>query len=362
MADAGPLGPVSFPQVVNHQGPVLATPHVVPIFFQGDTSETALEDFMTQLASSSSSFWGDVTSEYGVGALSIGSSIVVSDMPPAMIDTAGIESWLTGHLDADAGWPPVDSSSVFVVFYPSGTTVADPLFGTSCTDFNGFHYQGIVDTSLVYAIIPRCASAGPLVGIDGLTATLSHELVEVATDPFLQTMPAWAYTDEDHLIWSFVPGAEVADMCSLEPQSVQQIVGSYYVQRPWSNKSALAGHDPCVPTLSQPYFNAAPVLDQSVSIAFQMQYVQTRGIDVPLGQTRTIAVQLFGDSNAGTWSVQALDTKSPAGLTFSWDKTTGTVGDVLHLTITRTADSSDEFILESTSGMTANLWFGYVAD
>jgi hypothetical protein len=360
--DAGYPGPhPSVPQVQNHMGMVLDSPQVIPIFFMNDSEETPLEDFMSQLAKSS--FWPTATSEYGAGPLTIASSIVVTDTPPTSIDVMGIESWLGGYLDGThAGWPTtVTPNTVFAIFYPAATTIDDPIFGTSCNAFNGFHNEGTANPNLVYIVIPRCPTAGTLTGLDGWTVSLSHEIVEAATDPLLNTTPAWAYTDAAHLIWSFEPGAEIADMCSLEPQAAQLLVGPYMVQRPWSNASASAGHDPCVPPLSQPYFNAAPVLADNVNIAFQMQYIQTTGISVPLGMSRTIPVQLFSDAPTADWSVQAIDTSQPTGLTFSWDAQTGNNGDTLHLTITRQLASSSEFVIESTSDQTTHLWFGFAA-
>jgi hypothetical protein len=351
--DAGYPGPhPAPPQVLNQQGPVLATPRVVPIFFANDAYQSQVEDFLAKLAASP--YWTATTTEYGVGAMTVAPSIVTTDPPPQSIDLPGIEAFLAKQAQ--------DPNDVFAVFYPSSTTINDPRFGTSCTDFNGFHYQGITNTQIVYAVIPRCASAGALTGFDAISASLSHELVEAATDPFLDTSAAWAFPDVDHLVWSYVPGAEVADMCDLEPQSFQPLVGSYFVQRSWSNASALAGHDPCVPVLAQPYFVAAPVLTAKQNITFQAQVTTTNGVKIPVGDTQTIEVQLFSDAPTSDWNVDAIDVKDPAGFTFSWDRQTGNNGDTLHLTITRTLGTSSEFAIESHSGTTTNLWFGFVAD
>ncbi len=349
------------PQIQNQNGTVLTAPNVVPIFFPSDPQQSQFEDFLHQFAASS--FWGATTSEYGVGPLTIASSIVVTDAPPKAIDTIGIEAWLAGYLDGShAGWPAIDPNNVFAIFYPSSTTISDPNFGTSCTDFNGFHYQGVLKTNIVYAIVPRCPSAGLLTGFDALSASLSHEIIESATDPLLTTNPAWQFTDGEHLVWNFVPGAEVADMCDLEPQSFQRLVGPYVVQRSWSNVSALAGHDPCVPVLSETYFNAAPVFTTSADITFNGKVLSTKGLPLPLGQTKTIAVKLFSEAPTSDWNVQAIVASEPPGLTFSWDAQTGHNGDTLHLTITRTAATGGEFVLESQNGASTNLWFGFVSD
>ncbi len=352
VADAGyPASHPAPPQVQNQQGPVLATPKVIPIFFANDTEQPQIEDFLHQLAASS--YWSATTAEYGVTSLTIASSIVASGAPPTTLDTVAIESSLGAYSDGDP-------NDLFAIFYPSSTTISDPLFGTSCTDFAGFHFQGLKNPQLVYAVLPRCASAGALTGLDGLTAALSHELVESATDPFLQTAPAWGFTDVDHLIWSFLPGAEVADMCDLEPQSFQRLVGPYFVQRSWSNAAARSGHDPCVPALATPYFNAAPVLLAKQEITFQSQVLTTNGLALALGETKTIAVELFSDAPTSDWSVDAFDTAQPPSITFAWDAQSGDNGTTLHLSLTRTSAASSEIVIESKSGTSTNLWFAYV--
>ena len=351
-ADAGPLPVPAAPQVQDQGGPVLASPRVVPIFFANDSEQSKVEDFLKQLAAST--YWTATTSEYGVGPLTIGSSVVSADSPPKTIDTAGIEAWLAPYAQ-NAG-----ANDVFAIFYPASTTVSDPKFGSSCTDFYGFHEQGVTNEALVYAVFPRCASAGALTGFDALSAAISHELVEAATDPSVETQPAWSFTDVDHLIWSFLPGAEIADMCDLEPSSFQRLVGPYVVQRSWSNASARAGHDPCVPPLADPYFNAAPVVTTQQQITLGSKVLTTDGLSLALGETKTIALRLFSDGPTADWSVDAVDTDQPSSFTFSWDAQTGHDGDTLHLTITRTSNASKEIAIESTSGATTNYWFEYV--
>ncbi|HEY1954859.1 MAG TPA: hypothetical protein VGH28_04590 [Polyangiaceae bacterium] len=350
--DAGLAPPPAAPQVQNQGGSIFASPRVVPIFFANDPAQSQIEDFLKQLAAST--YWSATTSEYGVGALAIASSIVATDAAPAKLDTESIETWLapyaTGH----------GANDVFAIFYPASTTLTDPRFGTSCADFNGFHDQGLADGSIVYAVLPRCPSAGALTGFDALSASASHELVEAATDPFVETQPAWSFTDIDHLIWSFLPGAEVADMCDLEPSSFQRIVGPYVVQRSWSNASARAGHDPCVPALANPYFNAAPNVTSPQQITFESKVLTTEGLGIPLGESKTIAVRLFSDGPTAGWSVDAIDTEQPPSFTFAWDAQTGNDGDTLHLTITRTSKASSEIAIESHAGTTTNYWFEYV--
>ena len=371
VVDAGFPGPhPDVPQVENYGGPVLDAPNVVPIFFANDAKQSKVEDFLKQLASST--FWTDSTKEYGVGPLSVDKSIVVSDTPPASITVSEIESWLAGYLDGShPEWPAIAQNNVYTVFYPASTTISDPNFGTSCQSFGGYHYEakGAGGKSIVYAVMPRCSSLGQIQGDDALTAGLSHELIEASTDP-LMSFPAWSYVDVDHMVWNLMPLGEVGDMCAYEPQSYQRLVGTYMVQRPWSNASALAGHDPCVPTLSDPYFNAAPVLKDSITMDYYGQSIVTKGVKVPMGKSVTVDVQLFSDAPTSDWTVQAVDetygTGAPAQLTFSWDDQSGNNGDVRHLTITRVANGSHagtEFLIFAQRGFTtANIWFGFAGN
>jgi len=307
-----------------------------------------------------------------VGPLSVGSSIVVTDTPPTTMTVAQVESWLANYLDGThPEFPAIETNNIYTIFYPESTTISDQSFGTSCVQFGGYHYEakGAGGKSIVYAVMPRCQSLGGIQGIDALTGGLAHELIEASTDP-LMSNPGFAYVDQDHFVWNVMPLGEVGDMCAFEPQSYQRLVGAYMVQRVWSNKAAKAGHDPCVPPMSDPYFNAAPILTDNVTMDFYGQKITTKGVKVPLHQSKTIAVQLFADGPTSDWTVQAVDstygTSAPKELDFSWDKQSGNNGDTLQVTITRTANGQyggSEFIVYAQKGTTtANLWFGFVAN
>src|ERR1051326_8430483 len=99
--DAGVDAPATFqeafdgdaPQLVDMGGGVLATPKVQPIFFAGDDAMQAqTEPFLTQLAASD--YWTTTTSEYGVGALTVLPTIVLTDTPPTT--DAALQALLAG--------------------------------------------------------------------------------------------------------------------------------------------------------------------------------------------------------------------------------------------------------------------------
>ncbi|HEX7602618.1 MAG TPA: hypothetical protein VF316_13470, partial [Polyangiaceae bacterium] len=93
-------------------------------------------------------------------------------------------------------------------------------------------------------------------------------------------------------------------------------------------------------------------------------------VQVPVGQSKTIDVQLFSDGPTDDWTVQAVDSTYVSGgaaeLSFSWDKQLGNNGDVLKLTITRVKNgqyAGSEFIIYSQKGpKVAQMWFGFVAN
>jgi hypothetical protein len=296
------------PQVINSGGPVFASPIVQPIFFGSapDTdTEPYVEGFLPQLATSD--YWKTVGEEYGVGPLTIMPSIVSTDAVPAT--DADLAMYLTTQLDGThAGWPVADiASTIYMVQLPAGQT-----FSGACTSFAGYHSEAATSsaTGFSYALIANCGGApgGTPTALDEVTVTISHELIEASTDPKVATSPAWASTDNEHLAWSREAGAEVGDMCEWTPSAQQVDVGGMYmVQRIWSNKSALAGHDPCVPVLATPYFNAAPSIGD-VALSTRSGSIMVQGVTIPVGASQEITFTLFSDAPvAADWDVAVID-------------------------------------------------------
>lgn len=442
--DAGPFAPAAHdaaPKVMSAGGSVVKHPLIVPVFFPNDTMQPQIEDFLNQLAAST--YWGEVTSEYGVGALTIAPSVVTNTTPPT--SSSAIDQWLkqlvktattppppdagaagaggaggaagtggaggaagsagapgdggladgaagatgaagaagatgAGGASSDAGsdaaapFPAPTPDTIYAIFMPQGVTISDAQVGTSCKDYGGYHtetYGNGGTSGVAYAIMPRCKHFSQLSGIDAVTAPTSHELVEAATDPHPVHNPAFAYVDDPHAVWNIQPAGELGDMCVYEPQSFAYSVGQYAVQRTWSNASAAAGHDPCVPNLNTPYFNAVPDQPDDVVLKQYGYSAQTRGVKMAVGETRTIDVHLFSDMPRSSWIVQAQDAAAATGgsptLSLLLDKNIGNNGDVFHLTITRNAAGpigGSEFMLWSQDQATgyAHVWFGYVGD
>ncbi len=244
-----------------------------------------------------------------------------------------------------------------------------------CTEFAGYHDEvNINGVDVAYAIVCTCPGFdGPGVSTLGsLTTALSHEIVEAATDPLPQSDPAWTKTDDADMGWSLITQGELADMCEFDAdQYLTPTDMTYVVQRSWSNKAAAAGKDPCVLESTPPdvYFNSVPVVSDTVTASWYFGDVQTQGVKIALGQTRTIDVKLFSDApTSGPWHVEAYDYAEVYGgapnLKLTFNTNTGSNGDVLKLTIKALKKDADfgaaPFYIESTLGNASNLWMAVV--
>ena len=348
------------PVVMSQGGPVLAAPEVVPIFFQGDdTMQAYIEGFLPQLAASP--YWPAIANEYGVSTMTIAPSIVSTDAPPATDDA--LQTWLQANVGVTP-WPANNANTIYAVFLPGGAFTAS--FGTACTDYGGFHEEF---NGIVYALLPRCTSA-TLAMVDYLTVVISHELMEASTDPFPYSAPAFNDVDDDDTIWNLTPGGELGDMCEYADGARQRLVGSYMVQRMWSNNSAAAGHDPCVPELPGGYIEATTALaDITLDLGGEFS---TRGVSVPMSMSKTVDVALYSDEPAPDWTVAAIDVASHyhntlPELQLSLDATTGNNSTTLHLTITRLhagsliGGLSELELVSQVNGVTVGMWWTLVA-
>jgi len=345
------------PIVISAGGPVLHAPEIVPIFFAGDDLQPAIETFLDALPGSA--YWSITTSEYGVGTPVIEPSIVTTDPPPTTDDE--LQAWLEDHLTRPVpapGWIAPDDNTLYITFLPAGVTLTAGM-DVSCKTFGGYHDE-TAQSGIVYALVPRCATQNQ--PIDEITPPTSHELIEAATDPYPETRPGFVTVDAPNVVWEYTPGAEVGDMCEYVADAFQRLVGDFAVQRTWSNKSAAAGHDPCVPLLDQPYVAAAPILDD-----VELAGTKTKGIQITNGSSVSFDVKLISDRPTDDWTIKVDDVASiiqqtPAELQCSIDRTTAKTGDTARVTCTRLMDGQgggSEFVLVSKlDNVTTSLWWG----
>jgi hypothetical protein len=356
------------PHVTDTGGPTLNTPKVVTVTFASDPLAPKIDAFAAAVGASS--YWKAATGEYAVAPLAFARSVHVPATPSASIDSGALETWLIGQLDGThPEWGTPDAHTIYTIVYPVGMSIT--MMGQSlCSVTPAYHSEVKLGSGIgvPYAAMARCDPFLGLSGIDYITAGLSHEWVEASTDPFPNSGPAYYSPANQYNDWAILTGGELADMCTLLPDVYFKPADlPYTVQRSWSNAAAAEGHDPCVPAPAAPYFNAAPVLPNTVVGTYYGQSFTSEGLSIPLGKSKAMAVDLFSDApTAGPWKVQAM-AQGAAKLTFAWDKTSGNNGDVLQLTVTRVKDDPsipgvDLFMLISTLGSEQHAWVGAVGN
>jgi hypothetical protein len=381
-AERGPSGstyPAFAPdvgQIVRNDGDVLRDAEIVSVTWDSDPSQPLLDSFVDAIGTSD--FWQTLGKDYGIGAAVSGTANHVhmgSSLPPNLVETSDATSDVRQLIVANAGstWPATTRNTVYALFLPPGTTLLLPATpGSMPSDachqgIGGYHSavpaSGDGGLSMAYLVIPSCRPKGsPVPQLS--TISNGHELVEAATDPFGADPAAhdtgWYGFDDRHFAFSYfnLLQGEVADVCEFSVPSYYTggAPFPYLLPRIWSNSSAAAGHDPCVPAPPGPYFNVTPLdlsdVEVTVPGAFtgrQTSTFTTRGLRVAEGQTATFTVGFFSDGpTAGPWTIAAtpgnpvlahgsdgdpLGQENPAMISATLDRTTGQNGDIAHVTV-----------------------------
>jgi hypothetical protein len=361
--------------VQSYGGPIMSSPKVLPIFFGDDdpTTTNQIEAFLAALQSST--YFGSAAAEYGVGAATILPAVHLTEDAPTSTSDSDIQGWLADEIEAGDGvFPQPDAETIYLLYYPSGTQIDLNGFGTSCEQFGGYHADTRLSdgTAASYAVIPRCPASQGLTAMQAITDATSHELLEAATDPRPFSDPAYDRIDDAHVYVELVLLTEIGDQCAFSPSGYATYPDlPYEVQRVYSNASALAGHNPCVPIPSgEVYFVAAPDPQDDVQITGpDGAPVTMKGTQIAEGESANVDVAFFSDAPHDAWYVAAYDaaslTGAPANLEFAFSGgTTGQNGD--HLTMSVKVLSRGQYGLEpyllysvsSTGEM--NVWPGFV--
>src|SRR5207245_1611360 len=147
--------------------------------------------------------WSATTKEYGVQSITIASPVMLVENAPSSITGNGIESWLASAIGTKV--PANDANTIYFLYYPQSTTI-NALGGVSCTNWGGYHSEmSVAQKPVIYAVAAGCASYSArlapgesVTGMDFSTGLTTHELVEAATDPRVQSQPAYRQTDSMH--------------------------------------------------------------------------------------------------------------------------------------------------------------------
>jgi hypothetical protein len=352
------------PTIVSEGGPVLSNMRLVTVTWPGDENAAVFEAFGDAIGSSS--YWRQINSEYGVGGVQSGAEnhVRLTSAPPAAMTDGQIRSFLGTQIGASpSALPPPTSQTLYALYLSKQTTLMYGNIDACMAGVGGYHNETTANgVRFAYAVLPQC----PIFGYGNVLMSASHELNEAATDPFPGTNPAYDSFDADHLAYSYFnqQQEEVGDACEFFPSSFYMETDpsfSYYIQRQWSNASARAGHNPCVPAVAQAYFNLTVFPEQLDTLAVAGQ--QTKGFKAMIGQPRTFQVGFFSDrATARPWSIQAnvpttIPIQNRGGMDVAngtadvvIDKTSGVNGEKAYVTVTpKTWNASGMIYLELVS-------------
>jgi hypothetical protein len=255
------------PTITDLSGPVLKAPRVQPIYFPGFPYASDMDTFFQRLAAST--YWPAVVTEYGVGALTALPGYATNVALPATLSDVDLSTFLVQALTegyATLGAPREDTIYALFLSPDSTLTMQGQTFCGDGDPSANHEEVAFADNHLVDAFFPTCptsSASSTLTGVDALTPTVSREIVETATDPFVYSNPAFGMIDGLHALWAgAIHEEEVGDLCENErPNLITPPDIGHPVQRIWSNRSAQAGTGPCVPVPpGEVYFNAVAAM------------------------------------------------------------------------------------------------------
>ncbi len=356
-----PAFPPDVPQLRNNGGHVMTNPIAVTITWPGDPNAATFEQFGDELGTTS--YWKDIVGEYGVGPITSGAAnhvrlTTAPTIDPKQDPIQQLATWLQGQLANPAanGFPAPTDQHIY------GMYLNGDLASRICNmGAGGLHEDILVGGKPVaFAIMNQC-DPGPGAPFDELqetTVSASHEFAEASLDPFPNKQPGWAGVDGDHLGYELMVAGndENADLCDAYEDSYGAYASplAFFVERTWSNKSAAAGHSPCVPAPKDPYFNVTPLttkdaINADFSALGGAPFAESsKGFPIKVGETKQIAFGIWSDGPTDDLQIDAhevdpfdLSMGPPTGggpsnptLSVSLDKKSGKNGEKVYLSVT----------------------------
>jgi hypothetical protein len=350
-SDKYPAFAVDMPELITNGGVSLTAPVIVTVTYPGDLNADSYETFGDKLGETS--YWKSIVSEYGVGPTTSGAANHVRETTtlPASMTDSDLATYIADHVENHAkyGWPTPTDQSIYTLYIPSTTSVS--LQGNeACTSGIGGYHSSVSAAGLdvAYAIVLQCKYGSK--ATTPRTVTASHELAEASTDPHPQTGdPGYYGVDDDHIAWDlFMQGnVENGDLCEIYRESrYSDTVDpgfAYNMQRCWSNASAKAGHNPCVPApTTAPYYNVTALETEKVTMNATSlggsSRLASKGFKIALSDTRVFQVGIWSEAKTGSLTIRGSE-GNPFGaattkrLSISLDRTSGVNGEKVNVTV-----------------------------
>jgi hypothetical protein len=375
-----PAFPVTNGQLANG-GINMTAPVIVAITWNSDPNQAYFDTFADELGATS--YWNKTSSEWGIGPAISGTvnHVHLATTAPASLADSDLQTMVTTNAGAVGGWPAPTSNTIYAFFLAPGISLnigsQSGASGDACSQgVGGYHDQvNVGSITTAYAVVDSCNLGITKTAAEQTTASMSHEINEAASDPQPQSNAGGVLGFDNNsfafdyfmlpLIQSF--SSENGDACEVYLSSFYEDVETspapfdYWVQRIWSNKSAAAGHDPCVPVAAAPYFNVTPLDLQTVNVnlpadltgATKAENQPTNGYKILAGTTGTFGVGFYSDGPTAPWKI-AVDANNPlvpagqggtanfntSSVTVSLDKLSGQNGEKAYVTVKVTTSGS----------------------
>ncbi len=354
-SDKYPAFTPDMPQIVTQGDGVLHDPIIVSVTYPGEVNADAYEQFGDKLGDTA--YWKTAVSEYGVGPTKSGPAnhVRMTTALPADMSDGDIDNYIGEHATnyAKYGWPAPTDQTIYTLYMPNTTSVSLGGMDACSNGIGGYHTStNAGDTVVAYAIVLQCSFGGGGGGKARVaTVTATHEIAEAATDPHPESSTrGYMGVDNNHIAWNIFMSNNVenGDLCEIYRESrysdTVDVGFTYNVQRLWSNSSAKAGHNPCVPApTTEPYYNVV-ALDQVKTTLNAVDYFgtgkqPTMGYHAAVGETITFPIGFWSDAAMPEWTVKVtegspLSATAPARrLSVSIDKTSGKNGQKAYVTV-----------------------------
>lgn len=248
------------------------------------------------------------------------------------------------------------------MYVPTATHLTSGGVDT-CSLHASLHSEVDVGTNAVtYVFIDESCNGSRSV-LDAATSAASHEIVEDVTNPYPYSGQAFIGFNPPHLAWSMLGGqqdVEIGDICENLSDAVFGGTSNlpYALQRVWSNSSAAAGHSPCIPQSTEPYFNVTPVSQETLNVLVGAAQAPATalGYHVSVGSTKTFDVGYYSDAPTGLWYLTAVEgdgvtPPSSSHVTLSVTGGTGANGDTdtVRVTVDAAPDAGSALLVTLVS-------------
>jgi hypothetical protein len=367
---AAPVPLFDLPTVVNHGGPILAAARVQPIYFSGFRYPNEVDEFIRRLPTSA--YWQQIGAEYGLGPPTALPGVASTAELPPTVGSEDMAALLAAELAPGSRAGTARGDTIYVLLFSSSTAVS-VSGGRLCDDqgFLAYHAEASISGTPVAMVVATDCDASDPSGLSGpglVTAALSHELVEAATDPLADSAPAYSDVDPDHAMWSAaIDGGELADLCENEwPNLIVPEDLGYPVQRIWSNAGAKAGTGPCMPVPpGEVYFVAVPRLPKEAAVSGSPA-LTVPAVSASTGTAATVDVDFLSQPDPPpSWEAVGIEyhgAAEPAGGQRP-APVSGSAGQSRQLSVTATEPRAGTFpliILSHSPSGDLHLWVGAI--